>query len=64
MISQNLKNSFNSWMDKKRHSIDIAFNYATTKNLKNVRGVVTSKFARKTYLASVKFNVDKFDIDK
>ena len=51
-------------MDKKRHSIDIAFNYATTKNLKNVRGVVTSKFARKTYLASVKFNVDKFDIDK
>ena len=39
-------------------------NYATKADLKNATGVDTSSFAKKTNLASLKFNVDKLDIDK
>ena len=39
-------------------------NYATKADLKNATGVDVSSFARKTYLASLKSNVDKLDIDK
>ena len=34
------------------------------KHLKNARAVHTSKFAKKVYLASLKSNVTKFDLDK
>ena len=39
-------------------------NYATKANLKNATGVDTSKIAKKVDLASLKFNVDKLEIDK
>ena len=39
-------------------------NYATKSDLKNATGVDTSSFAKKkSDLASLKFNVDKLDID-
>ena len=38
-------------------------NYATKTDLKNARGVDTSKRAKKVDLASLKPNVDKLDID-
>ena len=38
--------------------------YATQADLKNATGVYTSSFARKVHLSSLKFNVDKLDIDK
>ena len=43
--------------------IDLS-NYATKTDLKNETGADTSKFAEKVYLASLKSNVDKLDIDK
>ena len=39
-------------------------NYAAKTDLKNARGVDTSKFAKKLDLASLKSNVDKLFIDK
>ena len=39
-------------------------NYATKTDLKNVTHVDTSSFALKTNLASLKTEVDKFDIEK
>ena len=39
-------------------------NYSTKVDLKNATGVNTSKFAKKLDLASLKSNVEKFDIDK
>ena len=39
-------------------------NYATKTDLKNVTHVDTSSFALKTNLASLKTEVDEFDIDK
>ena len=39
-------------------------NCATKTDLKNLKGVDTSKFAKKFDLASLKSNVDKLDIDK
>ena len=39
-------------------------NYVTKADLKNATGVDTSKFAKKVDLATLKFNVDKLDIDK
>ena len=39
-------------------------NNATKADLKNAAGVDTSKFAKKIDLPSLKFNVDKLDIDK
>ena len=38
-------------------------NYATKADLKNARGVDTSKFAKKVDLANLKSNIDKLDID-
>ena len=43
--------------------LDIS-NYAIKANLKNATGVDTSKFAKKVDLASIKFEVEKLDIDK
>ena len=72
------KNLFGSWIDKKRHSInewhfpkpkslgvnvDLS-NYATKADLKNATGVDTSFFAKRTYLAKIKSDVDKLDIEK
>ena len=39
-------------------------NYATKSDLKNATGIDTSKFAKKVDLASLKFNVDKLDVDR
>ena len=39
-------------------------NYATKADLKNARGVDTSRFAKKVDLANLKSNVDKLDVDK
>ena len=39
-------------------------NYATKFDLKNATRVDTSKFARKTDLANLKFDIDKLDIYK
>ena len=39
-------------------------NYETKSDLKNATGVDKSKFAKKVNLASLKSNVDKFDIDE
>ena len=41
-----------------------ACNYATKADLKNARGVDTSKFAKKVDLANLKSDVDKLDVDK
>ena len=39
-------------------------NYATKADVKNARGVDTSKFAKRVDLASLKSNIEKLDIDK
>ena len=39
-------------------------NYATKLDLKNVTGIDTLDFAKKAYLANLKRDVDKLDIDK
>ena len=39
-------------------------NYATKTVLKNLTWINTSSFARKLYLANLKSDVDKLDIDK
>ena len=39
-------------------------NYATKTDIKNISHVDTSNFELKTYLASLKTEVDKLDIDK
>ena len=39
-------------------------NYATKADLKNATGVDTLKFAKKVDLASLKSEIDKFDIGK
>ena len=63
-------NSFNSWIDKKdilleEEKVELSLsNYATKTDLTNARVVHTSKFAKKVYLASLKSNVAKLDLDK
>ena len=39
-------------------------NYAIKPNIKNISNIDTSRFALKSYLASLKTEVDKLDIDK
>ena len=39
-------------------------NYATKSDLKSATGINTSKFAKKVDLASLKWDVDKLDIEK
>ena len=39
-------------------------NYATKSDLKNANCVDTSQIAKKDYLANLKLQVDKLDIDK
>ena len=39
-------------------------NYATKSDLKNVAGVHTLEFSKKTELANLQSEVNKFDIDK
>ena len=39
-------------------------NHATKADLKNARGVDTSKFAKKVDLANLKSTIDKLDVDK
>ena len=63
-------NSFNSWIDKKdilleEEKVELSLsNYATKTDLTNARVVRTSKFAKTVYLASLKSNVAKLDLDK
>ena len=40
------------------------FSYATKADLKNAKGVDTSDFVKKIDLVSLKFEIDKLDIDK
>ena len=40
------------------------FNYGTKTDLKNAAVLDTLKFSKKVDLASLRFNVDKLDIDK
>ena len=51
-----------SW-GKVKVELDLS-NYTTKADLKNAAGVDTSKFALKVDLASLKSEVDKFDIDQ
>ena len=39
-------------------------NYAAKADLKNATGLDTSNFVKKIYLANLKLNLDKLDIDK
>ena len=48
---------------KVRVELDL-FNYATRADLKNATGFDTSKFAEKTDLANLNFDVGKLDVDK
>ena len=49
--------------EKMKFELDLS-NYATKEDLANATGVGTSKVAKKVDLASLKYNVDKLDIDK
>ena len=42
----------------------IRFNYATETDLQNATSIDTSNFPKKVDFASLKYNVDKLDIDK
>ena len=48
---------------KKKVELDLTI-YATITDLKNATGIDASSFAKKLYLASLKFNVDKLDIEE
>ena len=52
-----------SFGGKVKVELDLS-NYETKADFKNATGVVTSKFAKKVDLASLKSDVDKLDIDK
>ena len=39
-------------------------NYATKPDLKNAKGIDISSFAKKVDLVSLKYNVDKLDVNK
>ena len=39
-------------------------NYAIKSDLQEAKGIVTSKFAKEFYLANLKSDIDKLDIDK
>ena len=54
---------YTSSKNKSKVELDLS-NYATKSNLKNGTGADTSKFAKETDLASLKWNSDKLDIDK
>ena len=49
--------------DRVKVELDLS-NYATKAELKNAKGVDTSKFAKKIDSADLKSNFDKLDIDK
>ena len=44
-------------------TVDLS-NYATKADIKNITHIDTSSFALKTYLANLKSEVDKLDVDK
>ena len=54
---------FLSFKERAKVELDLS-NYATKADLQNSTGVDTPKFAKKVDLASLKFYVDKSDIDK
>ena len=49
--------------ERMKAELDLS-NYATKADVKNARGVDTSKFAKRVDLASLKSNIEKLDIDK
>ena len=49
--------------ERTKAELDLS-NYATKADVKNARGVDTSKFAKRVDLASLKSNIEKLDIDK
>ena len=49
--------------DTNKHELNLYY-YTTKADLKNEKGVDTSKFAKKVDLASLKSDVVKLDIDK
>ena len=63
-MGQYFPKPFNSHFgDSIKVKIDLS-NYATKADIKNISHVDTSSFALKTYLANLKTEVDKLDIDK
>ena len=52
-----------SLRERMKAELDLS-NYATKADVKNARGVDTSKFAKRVDLASLKSNIEKLDIDK
>ena len=62
-MSQYFPKPFRNFGENINVKVDLS-NYATKTDLKNVTHVDTSSFALKTYLASLKTEVDKLDIDK
>ena len=65
------RHSINEWHFPKPKSLGVNVkveldlsNYATKADLKNAAGVDTSFFAKRTYLAKIKSDVDKLDIEK
>ena len=62
-MSQHFPKPFRSFGGNVNVKVDLS-NYATKTDLKKVTHVVTSGFALKTNLDSLKTEVDKLDIDK
>ena len=61
------KMSYNSPYESSNNNVKVELdltNYATKTDLKNITHVDVSSFASKTYLAALKTEVDKIDIDK
>ena len=62
-MSQDFPKPFKSFGGNINVKIDIS-NYATKTDIKNGTHVVTSSFALESNLASLKTEVDKWDVDK
>ena len=62
-MSQDFPNPYRSFWENINVKVDLS-NYATKTDLKNITHIHTSSFALKTYLASLKTEVDKLDIEK
>ena len=62
-MSKHFPNSFRSFGRNINVKVDLS-NYATKTDIKNISHLDTSSFALKINLATLKTELDKFDIDK